>query len=753
MSWTWANPAMLLGLASLAIPLAIHFLNRRRNVVVDWGAMQFLEAGSRSRQRVRLTDALLMAARMLVLGLVVLGLARPALGPGKTGATAAGAGGGFDQAPRDVVLVIDGSASMGRRGEKSVTAFDQAREWSKRFVERLLPGSAVSVILGRERAIRVVEPLSRDRRRVLEAIEGLPAPAGSSDLATAAAEALELLEQGEQGRRDVVVLSDGQALPWRKDEGGRWELLRALYQAQGERTGVEPRMWALGFDPGTARAGADGAVGAIELPRGLVPPGLTLEVKAAVRNGGPDELLRRAELFVDGQASGEAQAVGPLPAGSATTVAFRVKLEEPGSRLLSIRLDEGSEEVDPLPANDRAERPVEVTAAVPVLLVDGDRGLEPLSSETDFLRAALAPTQDDAPRVLARVIDPSELDVAAITNQKVLVLANVGRLSASGLEAVSRMLDGGGGVLVAPGDRVEAKAVNEAWSREGSAWLPASIGEWRGDLRARESVAHPAPSSFGQSILGAFGQGQDPALGQASLFGYWVLTPVERAPGAVVLARLDTGDPWLVERAYRKGRVMLLAGPLDAEGGTLPVNPDFVPLVHELIYALGDPAATGREGRPGEPLSVELDPALVENLETLAVTTPGGATVQAAIERTAGRAFARLAAADEPGTYRFAIPGGPASYATVRTDEREWDSETLSASDRQRLEEGWELSFVENGQELERAMSAAGSAGRSRPLWRWLVLAGLGGLCLEIFLTRRIVLSRGVAERDAGEGG
>ena len=47
---------------------------------------------------------------------------------------------------------------------------------------------------------------------------------------------------------------------------------------------------------------------------------------------------------------------------------------------------------DPLRANDRSERPVEVASAVPVLLVDGDRGLEPLSSETDFLRAALAPT-------------------------------------------------------------------------------------------------------------------------------------------------------------------------------------------------------------------------------------------------------------------------------------------------------------------------------------------------------------------------
>ena len=43
------QPGDAAGLASLAISLVIHFLNRRRNVVVDWGAMQFLEARSRQR--------------------------------------------------------------------------------------------------------------------------------------------------------------------------------------------------------------------------------------------------------------------------------------------------------------------------------------------------------------------------------------------------------------------------------------------------------------------------------------------------------------------------------------------------------------------------------------------------------------------------------------------------------------------------------------------------------------------------------
>ena len=101
--------------------------------------------------------------------------------------------------------------------------------------------------------------------------------------------------------------------------------------------------------------GADGAVGAIEVPRGLVPPGLTIDVKAAVRNGGPGELLRRAELFVDGQARGGGPGGRPAAGGRRDDGRFPGELEEPGSHLLSIRLDEESDEVDRAVRNDRAD--------------------------------------------------------------------------------------------------------------------------------------------------------------------------------------------------------------------------------------------------------------------------------------------------------------------------------------------------------------------------------------------------------------
>src|SRR3954452_25016909 len=97
---------MLLGLAGLAIPVVIHLLNRRRYDVVDWGAMRFLKVSETTRRRLLLEELLLMLLRMALIAVLVIGLAGPFLDV-KLPAALRG------RAPRDVVLVVDGSASMG----------------------------------------------------------------------------------------------------------------------------------------------------------------------------------------------------------------------------------------------------------------------------------------------------------------------------------------------------------------------------------------------------------------------------------------------------------------------------------------------------------------------------------------------------------------------------------------------------------------------------------------------------------------
>ena len=80
MSEFFVNPWMLGGLSLLAAPIIIHLLNKRRFVVVEWAAMEFLfQAESRSRRRLRLEDLLLLLLRMLLVALIVFMVARPVL--------------------------------------------------------------------------------------------------------------------------------------------------------------------------------------------------------------------------------------------------------------------------------------------------------------------------------------------------------------------------------------------------------------------------------------------------------------------------------------------------------------------------------------------------------------------------------------------------------------------------------------------------------------------------------------------------
>jgi hypothetical protein len=587
----------------------------------------------------------------------------------------------------------------------------------------------------------LVDALSHDGARVDAALREVPVSRGSADLSTAVAEALRRLETGRNPEREIVILTDGRRRPWRSDEPKRWALLRELHRDLARRTGVAVRIGAIDVRSQDPPNGADGSVGPLEMARGLVPPLQPLTVRTTIANAGPERLTRTAELWLDGRRiTGSAQVVGPVPAGGSVPVTFRAEIDRPGSHALAVRLTPGD---DPLPANDEAARVVEVIPALPVLLIDGEPGREPLTGETDFLRAALMPSGDAAPPVAASVVRVTDFSADSLRQVKVAVLANADRLNSSQASALTAFVAEGGGLLVVPGDRTDPDSFNQLGFRDGRGWLPARIGPLRGDFAARKPTAHPAPATFHGPSLAPFGQGESPAMGEADLFAYRVLEPAQ-APAAAVLARLDSGDPWIVERSYHQGRVAVMAGPLDAEGGTLPVNPDYVPLMHELVYHLGD-ASSVTSVQPGEPLVVTLDPHLDEATSTIPVTTPSGETALARIVRGKGLPRAELAVTDEPGLYRFQRPGpaGPA-YALVAADPRDADASPLSENDRARLVDGWPMIFGRSPDEVTGRL-ATGREG-PRPIWRALVLVALAGLGLEVLLTRRMVRDRGVAE-------
>src|SRR5262245_48980732 len=103
---SFLNPIMLAGLAAISVPIIIHLLNRRKFHKVVWAAMRFLQnAVEQNQRRMRVEDMILLALRCLLIALLALALARPAI--------LSNASGVFGQSKVTGVIILDNSQSMG----------------------------------------------------------------------------------------------------------------------------------------------------------------------------------------------------------------------------------------------------------------------------------------------------------------------------------------------------------------------------------------------------------------------------------------------------------------------------------------------------------------------------------------------------------------------------------------------------------------------------------------------------------------
>jgi hypothetical protein len=763
------SPWMLLGLAVLAIPPLIHLLNRRRYDVVDWGAMRFLQVSEVTRRRLMLEELLLMALRMGLLALLVFALA----GPFTKGKLPGPLGG---RTNRDVVLVFDGSYSMAASDAISNrTPHDAAKEWALRFLDELAPGDAVAVLQAKQQVLSVVPALSLDLKRVRDRIRNLPAPAGGVDWPAALKQAHAVLAASKRGQREIILLGDGQRFGWADaDTLFRWELRAGelgLRQGQEQGPGPRPRVWAVNVAPDRAAQPPNWALTPLSGNRPVVPVGreVTFRTDLVLLGQRAYRPPHRLRLEVDGKW------VRDLPPPRSANIAngkvplsFTHRFAKPGSHLVSLTLeaDPPPEERPPgyvvkdrVPGDNRQDFAVEVVSALPVLLVDGDSSQANASHlGTDFLRDALAPARDQTPVVQARVVSLNEFNPALLTGDprpRVLALCNVPRLSVALQEAVGQFLSDGGGVLVTLGERVEAEAYNSSLYRGGEGWLPARLEGVEGDEEKPADAARPDPASFHHPALEIFRRVTLGGLGEARFPRWWSLaTPGKNAPGVTVaqLRSPTKGYPFLVERAFGAGRVILCAVPLDNTWATnLPDLPAFVPLAHELVYHLAGARSAEHNLRPGQPIRYRVE-SVDADVSAFTLQPPGGEprplgtqpgdkdTYPVQLARQERSVVLVYDGARETGVYRLKTPENAAVYYVVPADARESDLTPCSEEDRRRV--AAVVPTLRYESDRGAIIGADDDPERRTDLWQFLLVGLIALLCAEVWMTRRMVKRR-----------
>src|SRR5439155_9987578 len=149
---------------------------------------------------------LLMLLRMGLIALLVLGVASPWLKLPWLAKIA--------PAPnRDVVLILDGSFSMGYTKDGH-SAHDAAKDWAADFLHELQAGDAVAVLHARQQSVPLTGYLSTNLEQARAAIAEAPKPRGGVNMPAAVREAILLLKASGKQQRDIIVLTDGQRHGW-----------------------------------------------------------------------------------------------------------------------------------------------------------------------------------------------------------------------------------------------------------------------------------------------------------------------------------------------------------------------------------------------------------------------------------------------------------------------------------------------------------------------------------------------------------
>ena len=199
-----------------------------------------------------------------------------------------------------------------------------------------------------------------------------------------------------------------------------------------------------------------------------------------------------------------------------------------------------------------------------VLIVDGDAREDQRLSESYYLSSA-AETASELLNARIRIIDNERFLDEELTGYEIIFLANVGEITPRISGELRAFTQSGGTLVIFPGDRVRAGSYNTLLKD----MLPGELGP-------------PLDMASGvfPSDSGLFSEELFQNLTQARVDRAFSLIPGEDAEAVL---RLITDDPYLAQKSLGQGKIFLFTSTADTAWSNFAITPVFAPLIKELL--------------------------------------------------------------------------------------------------------------------------------------------------------------------------
>ena len=675
-------PLVLVGLATLAIPVFIHLIQRERKRVVQFPSLMFLRRiPYQSVRRRRIRDWLLLFMRLAALALIVMAFARPFF---RRDALAAAAQNGA----REVVILVDTSYSMeyGDRWTKGKAAARDA-------IARIATGDRASLVLfssGAEVAVRS----SGDRGRLDAALAAAATGPGATRYAPALKLAGSLLGESALPRREIILITDFQRRGWEQTPGRDDVKLP-------ERTTLIPVNIAGGDTSNLS-------VTPVSLQRTRFENHDRVAVTAGVVNHSATPVSAATlTLEVDGQ-SIQSQKTA-VAAGGSSSVTFSPFTVASRNMRGTVKLPD-----DSLKRDNLFHFVVSPSEPVHAIVINRP-GAE---KEALFLSRALS--IGESPRVELTARTPGTF-TDADARQAAVILLNDVQVPEELADRLVKFVASGGGLLIASGPHA-------TWPSRLAETVPALPGDPID--RTTTTPSRLGGLEYSHPVFELFRAPRSGDFSSARFYGYRAVLQ----PTGQTLARFDDGTPALMERKTAAGRVLLWNSTLDLEWNDMPVKPVFLPFIHTLTKYLADfsePPASLTVGQViPAPRKMPGRGAATTRGGTIAVA-PSGARVSIETEDGALEL-------DEQGFYDVRTQGAGADTATTLASNVDLSESDLSPLDPRELAAAvagrgvGDIAGPGSGRPSDEAQSQA-----QRLWWYLLVAAGLL-LAGETLLSNRL---------------
>lgn len=549
---TFLHPWFLWGLAALAVPVALHLMNRQLAIPVRFPSLRFLRSAHLPREgRRRLQDLLLLLLRLLALAAGVLAFSKPQL-PREAGAAAA-------SRQAEVILVADLSASM--QGWEAMPRLRAAAETCLR--DR--PAAEVGLVTF-DNQVRLRLAPGTERAVIQQALREAQPGYCAGEPGRALRAALGLFRPGFQ--HTLIVLSDFQLSDWQAPD------LPAM------PPGVAIEL--VNVNPG--RGGNCGITAARVTPL----PGGAVRLAATVRNWGQGAVTQTLEVKAGTGTQSKPLSLPPLQTREAVFV-----IKDAGTQQAELLL-----QADPYPADNRAVVWLGRPPARKLLAVVPAEAEPQRQAELLFLRKALETgTDGQPPEYELDSVTPEVLASLKLRDIPVLfLLGAAGYFRDAEWQACRKYVEAGGVIISTPG----ATAAQQFFGLKQQGLLNADFAGLAAADGRRES-----PFAVGQinpdSPIGALMA--DATNKDLLIFPIYKYARL-KVPGLakVLLAANGSGDPLLLEQPLGQGRVLVFAFSFDLAWSEFPMTTAFVPVLREQLRQVAPPRHGAQRLECGQPV-------------------------------------------------------------------------------------------------------------------------------------------------------